>query len=98
MKTYYRRLVFLMLFGLIHMFFWSGDILFIYGMVAFVFVQFRNLDPRKLLYVAIIAFIAPLFIDVVMLYANPGYMVPPEKLALKTFFDLTPQEVTEPSI
>jgi uncharacterized protein len=80
------------------MFFWSGDILFIYGMVAFVFVQFRNLEPRKLLYVAIIAFIAPLFIDIIMLYANPGYMVPPEKLALKTYFDLTPQEVTEPFI
>jgi uncharacterized protein len=98
MKTYYRRLIFLMLFGLVHMFFWSGDILFIYGMVAFVFVQFRNLEPRKLLYVAIIAFIAPLFIDMVMLYANPGYMVPPQKLALKTYFDLTPQEVTEPFI
>jgi uncharacterized protein len=98
MKTYYRRLVFLMLFGIVHMFFWSGDILFIYGMVAFVFVQFRNLKPRKLLYVAIIAFIAPLFIDIVMLYANPGYMVPPQKLALKTYFDLTPREVTEPFI
>ena len=41
MKMYYKRLSYLMLFGLIHMFFWSGDILFIYGLVGFETVPFN---------------------------------------------------------
>ena len=94
MKIYYRRLGFLMVFGLIHMFFWSGDILFIYALVGFVFVQFRNLKTKTLLIISIAAFITPLFIDVAILYINPGYMVPSAKLALKTYTDLSPQEIT----
>jgi len=93
MKIYYRRLVFLMLFGLIHMFFWSGDILFIYGLVAFFFVQFRNLKARTLLIISGISFITPLFIDTFMLLFEPGYMVPTAKLALKTYIDKTPGEI-----
>ena len=93
MKVYYRRLFFLMMFGLIHMFFWSGDILFIYAITAVIFVQFRNLDAKKMLIVSAISFIAPLFIDVVMLFVNPGYMVPPVKLALKTYVDLSPSDI-----
>jgi len=93
MKTYYRRLGFLLIFGLIHMFFWSGDILFIYALVGFVFVQFRNLKAKTLLIISISAFITPLIIDVVMLLINPGYMVPSAKLALKTYIDLSPQQI-----
>ena len=93
MRVYYRRLIFLMIFGLIHMFFWSGDILFIYAITAFVFVQFRNLDPKKMLIISAISFVAPLFIDIVMLLVNPGYMVPTTKLALKTYVDLSPTDI-----
>jgi len=93
MKIYYRRLIFLMIFGLIHMFFWSGDILFIYGITALVFVQFRNLNPKKLLLIASISFVTPLFIDVIMLLVNPGYMVPTSKLALKTYVDMAPSDI-----
>ncbi len=96
MKMYYKRLGYLMLFGLIHMFFWSGDILFIYGLVAFVFVQFRNIKPNTLLIIAGISFITPLFIDVLMLQFSPGFMVPGERLALHTYLDLAPIEITEP--
>lgn len=96
MKVYYRRLRYLMLFGMVHMFFWSGDILFIYALVGFVFVQFRNLKPQVLLIISLIAFITPLLIDIIMLKVSPGFMVPPEKLALKTYLDLSPLEITEP--
>jgi len=95
MKVYYRRLFFLMIFGLIHMFFWSGDILFIYGITALVFVQFRNLKAKNLLIISAISFVTPLFIDVVMLQVNPGYMVPSTKLALKTYYDLPPTEIKQ---
>ncbi len=96
MPIYYRRLRYLMLFGLIHMFFWSGDILFIYALVGFVFVQFRNLKPQTLLIISFISFVIPLLIDVMMLKVSPGFMVPPERLALKTYLDLSPEEVIEP--
>ena len=96
MPIYYRRLRYLMLFGLIHMLFWSGDILFIYALVGFVFVQFRNLKLQTLLIISFISFIIPLMIDVIMLKVSPGFMVPPEKLALKTYLDLNPFEITEP--
>ena len=96
MKVYYRRLGYLMLFGLIHMFFWSGDILFIYGLVGFVFVQFRNFKPKTLLILAGISFITPLIIDVVMLQVYPGFMVPGNRLAVHTYLDISPVELTEP--
>jgi uncharacterized protein len=98
MPIYYRRLMFLMLFGAIHMFFWSGDILFIYALVGFVFVQFRNKSNKFIFNLAVISFITPLFIEIIMLYAAPGYMVPDQKLALKTYIDMSPQQVTEPFI
>jgi uncharacterized protein len=96
MPVYYRRLSFLMLFGLIHMFFWSGDILFIYAIVGFVFVQFRNKSNESILKIAAISFVIPLFVEMIMIYVAPGFMVPEQKLALKTYYDMTPQEVTEP--
>jgi len=96
MPVYYRRLGFLMLFGLIHMFFWSGDILFIYALVGFVFVQFRNKSNESILKIAAISFVIPLFVEMIMLYVAPGFMVPEQKLALKTYYDMTPKEVTEP--
>jgi len=96
MKVYYKRLIYLMLFGLIHMFFWSGDILFIYGLVGFVFVQFRNIKPKTLLIISGIAFIIPLIIDVFMLKFSPGFLVPGDRLALHTYLDISPVELTEP--
>ena len=95
MKIYYRRLRYLMLFGLIHMFFWSGDILFIYALVGFVFVQFRNLKPKTLLIIAGVSFVIPLFIDIIMLKLMPGYMVPAKQLALKTYIDISPQAMVD---
>ena len=96
MKIYYRRLGFLMIFGMIHAFFWSGDILFIYGMVGFVFVQFRNLKPKTLLIIASISFVLPILYDIIMLKTAPGYMVPGQRLALHTYYDISPEKLTEP--
>ena len=56
MQTYRRRLGFLIMFGAIHSFFWSGDILLIYGAVGLVFVLFRNLEPKKILFLSIILY------------------------------------------
>lgn len=96
MPIYYRRLGFLMLFGLVHSFFWSGDILFIYAMVGFLFTLFRNLKTKNLLIISIISFITPLVIDVMMVIWKPGFMVPEKSLALKTYLDIEPTQLIEP--
>lgn len=45
-----RRLLVLMVFGLIHaLLIWNGDILFIYAITGLVLVLFRNVPPRNLL-------------------------------------------------
>lgn len=48
---YYRRALWLMLFGLIHgtLLLWPGDILLLYGMTGLFLFPFRNLSPRILL-------------------------------------------------
>ncbi|BCX04316.1 MAG: hypothetical protein KatS3mg053_2254 [Candidatus Roseilinea sp.] len=45
-----RRLLVLMIFGLIHaLLIWNGDVLFIYAITGLVLVLFRNVPPRNLL-------------------------------------------------
>lgn len=50
---YYRRNLWLMLFGMIHGYLiWFGDILFPYGFIALVLYPFRKLSPKPLLWIA----------------------------------------------
>ncbi|NPD45367.1 DUF418 domain-containing protein [Lentimicrobium sp. S6] len=96
MPIYYRRLGFLILFGAIHSFFWSGDILMIYAFVGFLFTLFRNLKPKQLFTVSALAFMMPLLIDIFMLMWKPGFMNPEKSLALKTHLDIEPTQLVEP--
>jgi uncharacterized protein len=48
LKTYRRRLFILLLIGLIHGLFWSGDILFTYAIYGFIIILFRNVKPKNL--------------------------------------------------
>ncbi|MBB3696075.1 DUF418 domain-containing protein [Flammeovirga yaeyamensis] len=93
LKVYKRRLRFLILFGFIHMLFWSGDILMLYGMMAFVFIQFRNLPSNKILAWSIGLMAAPLLIDVIVMMIAPGWMTPEQSLAKKTYIDQDPASV-----
>jgi len=52
-RIFYRRQLFMMLFGAIHAYFiWFGDILFMYAAVGMLAYLFRNLRPRALNIVA----------------------------------------------
>jgi len=52
-RIFYRRQLFMMLFGAIHAYFiWFGDILFMYAAVGMLAYLFRNLRPRALTIVA----------------------------------------------
>ena len=93
MKVYRRRLIFLMLFGAIHAFFWSGDILFIYGAVGFVFTLFRNLSNQKLLFFAIFFFYVWLVYDLLFALFMPHFL-DHYHFAYKTYPDVTPWELS----
>ena len=51
---YYRRLLWLLLFGLVNafIFLWPGDILYPYALCGLLLFPFRNLSPKNLLWVA----------------------------------------------
>src|SRR5258706_97685 len=52
---YYRRNLWLLLFGLIHAyFFWGGDVLYPYALTALFLFPFRNLSPKWLIILGVI--------------------------------------------
>lgn len=57
---YFRRLMWLLLFGLIHSYIllWTGEILFSYALMGFLVYSFRNLAPKKLILIAAFLFAA----------------------------------------
>ena len=52
--VYYRRTVWLFIFGLVNswLFLWDGDILYAYGLFGFFLFPFRNLPVKNLLFIA----------------------------------------------
>ena len=92
MKTYRKRLLFLMLFGAIHGFFWSGDILFIYGAVGLVFVSFRNMKPSSLLKLSIFLYFSWLIYDIFIAIYFPQ-ILNYEYTAYKTYPDIAPTDL-----
>lgn len=59
-NIYFRRLTWLLVFGLIHgyLLLWTGEILYNYALMGFLVFSFRNLAPKKLIIIAIMLFSA----------------------------------------
>ena len=59
-NIYFRRLTWLLVFGLIHCYLllWSGEILYNYALMGFLVFTFRNLTPKKLILISLFLFCA----------------------------------------
>lgn len=57
-NIYFRRLLWLLIFGLIHgyLLLWTGEILYDYALMGFLVFSFRNLPPIKLTFIAVVLF------------------------------------------
>lgn len=57
-NIYFRRLMWLLVFGLIHgyLLLWTGEILYDYALMGFIVFSFRNLPPLKLMIAALFLF------------------------------------------
>lgn len=67
-RVFYRRLIILVVFGLLHSFFlWDGDILLLYALIAFLLPVFTKTTDRTLLVAAALLLISPIFIDLLKL-------------------------------
>ena len=93
MQTYRRRLGFLIMFGAIHSFFWSGDILLIYGAVGLVFTMFRNLAAKTILKLSIVFYFSWLSYEIIFALFFPDLMSY-TATAYKTYPDITPVDLT----
>ncbi len=68
---FYRRLFFLMLFGLAHSFLlWDGDILFFYAIVGTLLPLFRNCSNKTLITLAIFLLLFPLLLDILKIISD----------------------------
>ncbi len=69
---HYRRMLWLMVFGLLHGFLlWYGDILFTYALCGMLLYLFRNLSARKLIWIGSIFILVPLIVNSLMVLSMP---------------------------
>jgi uncharacterized protein len=96
-SVHYRRMIWLIIFGLLHgLFLWYGDILYVYGMCGLIVYLFRRRSPKFLLIfgflVVAVASLLSMFWQVTMPYWPPGivdeletewWMPPPEAVQVE---------------
>jgi len=99
LKTYSRRLFILLAIGFIHSLIWFGDILFLYAIIGFILILFRNVKSKNLLRWAVFFIFLPVLMDVIvlLLFRIPETMgaVQQAPLAHSSFPDMTPAAVMD---
>lgn len=99
LKTYRRRIFFLSIIGLIHSLIWSGDILFLYAIVAMILTLFRNVKPANLIRWSMFFLILPFLFDFALFFfpqvQRAHTTVNPVTLAHTSYPDMTPEVVVK---
>jgi len=97
LKTYRRRILVLLIIGLIHSLIWYGDILLTYSIIAFVLILFRNIKIKNLIRWSIFFLLLPLIIDLALLpFSQAMDSVSPENnasIAHANYPDMTAEAV-----
>lgn len=88
LPMYRRRMAFLLLFGFLHMLLWSGDILLLYAMLAFIMIALRELPPRTQLQLGVALMFFFLISHIVVLLLGLSQPVV-DSLARKTYPDMS---------
>ncbi|PID95175.1 MAG: hypothetical protein CSA95_01080 [Bacteroidetes bacterium] len=87
---YVRRLLVLMIFGIIHItFFWAGDILFTYSLMGIILLSSRKLPSRLLLFMSIFTY----FLPIIYIALNVSFPSLPD--ALSSTSSITMPEVLD---
>ncbi|PLW70690.1 DUF418 domain-containing protein [Pseudohalioglobus lutimaris] len=92
LPMYRRRMAFLLLFGFLHMLLWSGDILLLYAILAFVMIALRSLSPRSQLLLGVTLMFAFLLTHLVVLLTGEPE-VATGKLAHHNYPDMSGEAV-----
>lgn len=72
-----RRMLILLLFGIIHVFIWFGDILFVYAILGLLLIPFYNRKQKTILsFAVILTVLSWLSMGVNMIYFNQGIDAP----------------------
>ena len=75
LAVFRRRLLVLLAIGAVHLFFWEGDILFLYAIMGFCLIPFRNSRDTRLLRVAALLLLAPVALEI-LIVASGGRLDP----------------------
>jgi uncharacterized protein len=92
--VYRRRIFFLLLIGCIHALIWSGDILMLYALLAFVLIALRNLREHQILLMAI-ALLSMFLVSHALNLVFFEVPVPEAKLAMKVYPDISPFDLNQ---
>lgn len=73
---FYRRLAFLMLFGIAHIYLlWDGDILLFYAVFGLLLPLFRKVSDRNLIITAVVLLLLPILLDVLKIVSEGKWNV-----------------------
>ncbi|MDG1806236.1 DUF418 domain-containing protein [Flavicella sp.] len=90
---YFRRMCLLLVIGIIHATFWSGDILTLYALTGMILLSMRNVDPKKLLHYGALFYFTPVLLDIVYMLSFASELPNVTKTAIKQYPDMTPDAV-----
>lgn len=66
---YFRRMCLLLIIGVFHATFWSGDILTLYALVGMILLSMRKVSTKSLLPLAVVFYFTPVVLDIIYMFS-----------------------------